>query len=398
MTKKLHIAIACIGCGKSGSVANNALRRAVELSKYFKITIISDNFPENKIAKVVLINVKPRRFYYLRRFCHVPNEISCVNSIRHALELKHKEDPIDFVICHSHSIATIAANYLKGKYQIPYGLFTHGDIFERPPGMYDPLLTLFYKKVTPKAYKKADIVFALSPHMAFRAIQGGAGREAVKVFPNGIDTESIGIPKAIKNKNNKIDFIKILYVGMLSVEKGIDILIDACKILSKNKIHYRLRIIGKGRLEHMLKDKVSRYKISDAIEFMGYINRQNIGRHYLWANITCVPSRSDSCPNVVLESLAWGTPVIGSNVGGIPFIVKNGKNGFLAKNESPQSIAYLISYLKNNQAILNELSSNAPQSLYPTFRWQAIGQQIRDEIMKVIDKNIKLLSSLKALL
>ena len=128
MTKKKRIAIAYPAFNGEGSVVNVALRHAKELSRYFKITLISNSFPDRKFSRVYLSKVTPHRFDYLHRFCHVPKEISFARAVHSKLKMQHKKDSIHMVMCHGHVLATLAAIPLKKKFGIPYGITIHGDI------------------------------------------------------------------------------------------------------------------------------------------------------------------------------------------------------------------------------------------------------------------------------
>ena len=251
---KKHITIACPDSGSGSSVATVAVKQARELTKYFgMVSLISESFSEELYQTVRQVKVEPRKYDYLRRFCHVPNEYSFVRSVRKSLEKLHAEYTISLLICQGHGLAALAAAPLKKKYGIPYALVTHGDIFERPKRTYDLRLTAFYKCVTPLAYRNADLVIALSPYMAEWATKGGANPNTVKIIPNGIDPEDIGINlkenSTFSTLNNSNRPLRLLYVGSLTVPKGVDILISACALMKKREIAFSLNIIGGGNHE-----------------------------------------------------------------------------------------------------------------------------------------------------
>ncbi len=258
MEKKKHIAIVCPACGGEGAVANVALHHALELAKHFKVTLLSDSFPDAGVKGVVFLEMKTASFSWLRRFGHVPREYAFAREVSRKLKQLHRANPVDIVMCHGHAVAAITAGALKHKEGIPYALVTHGDIFDRPKGTYDPRLTWFYKKVTPRAYKNADLIIALSPHMKDLAISGGAKPKRVIVIPNGINPEEIGLVNEQSHPQISINEIRfeLLYLGRLSVEKGVDILIEACGLLKKESIDFRLRIGGNGPEKERLEEQI----------------------------------------------------------------------------------------------------------------------------------------------
>ncbi len=350
MSSKLHIVIACPGCGMGTSVGNDAIKHARELSKYFDVSLVSDNFPSNLSATVCTKKVSPWRFNWLRRFCHVPNEYAFVRCVYSCLERLHREQRIDILLCHGHTLATLVGRHLKQKYGIPYILATHGDIFDRPKGTYDPLLMAFYKLVTPVAYRDANLVLALSPDIAARAIADGAEKSAVVVVPNGVDPDDIGLdscPIRIKlpRCQDNISPIRLLYVGRFSVEKGIQTLIAACKLLKLRGVIFKLNLIGDGPLRSQLENMVLVSELSKDIFFLGKLEKKYIGRYYQDADLLCVPSLSEPLATVAIEALIAGTLVLGSNIGGTPFILENGKSGVLVPPSSPEAMATAIQKL-----------------------------------------------------
>lgn len=393
MTPRPHIAIACLACGGEGSVGAVAVHHAVELSKYLRITLVSDSFPDTMPKEVNLDKVTPRRFDYLRRFCHVPNEYAFAKAVRKSIGALHENNPTDMLICHSHAVAALSAKPLKELFGIPYGLVTHGDIFDRPKGAYDSRLTAFYKWVTPKAYRHADLVLALSPYMASCAIKGGASPDTVKIVPNGIDPADIGLDdtgsiQCITEKAPN-DPIKLLFVGRLSVEKGVNVLIEACEILNNRGVNFTLGIIGTGPLEGTIRRMIAAAHLRERITLLGRIERRSLGHYYRRADLVCVTSLSDPLPTVVLESLLSGVPVLGSNVGGIPYMIETDKNGVIVPHVDAPSIANVIDDLSQHREKLCSLADNAYISVYPRFQWEDVGRTIYCTVEEVLALNCR---------
>jgi glycosyltransferase involved in cell wall biosynthesis len=385
-----HVVVVCTACGHGGSVANVALKQARELAKYFsKVTLISESFPDKVPNGVRICNITPQRFYWLRRFCHVPNEYAFDNAVLRALTDLHKNEKVDLILFHGHSPATIAGIPLKQKYGIPYALVTHGDIFDRPAGTYDRLLTAFYKKMTPPAYQHADLIIALSPHMAECAKRGGAKPENVALLANGIDLEDIGLDfdtaTTRSGHKNNLSPLGILYVGVLSVPKGVETLLGACAVLKAWETPFSLTIAGTGPLESFLKRQADDHGLKESVHFKGYVPRHDLGHLYQQADVVCVPSLSDPLPTVVLESLAAGTPVVGTEVGGIPFMIDSGFNGLLIPPGNPQSLAEVLRRLAENRDTLDCLAVHARPSVLPRFSWELVGQRLRELITLTTD-------------
>lgn len=126
-----------------------------------------------------------------------------------------------------------------------------------------------------------------------------------------------------------------LYLGRLSYEKGIKTLINVFKI----KPHLHLKIAGTGVAENELKKYTRELGLSN-VEFLGFVSGEKLLNIVSAAYFTMVPSEwYENNPLSVIESLALGTPVIGSDIGGIPELIVGGKNGFLHKPKDEQSLS-----------------------------------------------------------
>jgi glycosyltransferase involved in cell wall biosynthesis len=378
-----HIVIACYAAGSGGSVAAVAVRHACELANYCeRVTLVSNSFPKDFPENVKQGRVTPMNFNFLRRFSHVPNEYAFARSVRNYFDALHKRDRINMIMCHSHALAALSAKPLKERHGIPFTLAPHGDIFDRPEGTYDRRLTAFYKAVTPSAYRNADLIIALSPYMASRAIKGGANPAFVHVIPNGIDPEDIGLDiSAVSSQECSCEgTLKLLYVGGLTVLKGVDVLIQACGTLKQRGVIFSLKLIGEGMLENSLREKVKDMILGDVISFVGKVPRSQLGAYYREADLVCVPSLSDTLPSVVLEALVSGTPVLGSDVGGIPFMVQEGLNGLLVPPKDHEALSDAIESLYQKPGRLAQLKKNARPSVLPRFSWESIGKSIYELI------------------
>lgn len=381
-----HLVVICPACGGAGAVANVALNQARELAHYFRVTLLSDSFPATGLDGVTYQPLDPPRFSWLRRFGHVPREIAFTLSAKAALRNLHGSAGVDIVLCHGHAVAALAAGPVQRTLGIPYAMVTHGDIFDRPKGTYDPRLTWFYRQVTRPAYRGAALVVALSPRMRDLALQGGAAPERVVVIPNGIDPAEIGLDGwAAPPPRVPSDHLELLYVGRLSVEKGVDVLIAAAGLLKARGQAFRLRIAGSGPEEEPLRSLAARSGLEGEVAFLGPVPRLELGALYRSSDVVCVPSRSDTLPTVVLEAMASGRPVLGSDVGGIPFIVWDGQTGWIVPCEDPQAIADMLTAISKNLHVLAGISHTARREMVNRFSWQNIGTRLGNDIKSLLE-------------
>ncbi len=381
-----HIAVICPGSGGGGSVAAVALRQAAGLARFFGVTLLSNSHPAESIEGVDYFPISAPSFQWLRRYAHVPREIAFTRYVRRALFTLARARDLDFVLCHSHAISALAAAPVQASVGVPYGLVTHGDIFDRPRGTYDYRLTSLYRAVTPKAYRRANLIVALSPHMRALAKRGGAAKESICLIPNGIDPSELGLslnftpPPPLEAGLP----LRLLFVGRLAVEKGVDTLLQGCQRLVERNILFQLRLVGDGPLRNELRATATALGLDDCSTFVGHRPRHALGSEYLGCHVVCVPSRSDPFPTVVLEAMAAGRPVIGTSVGGMPFAVEQEKSGLLVAPEAPDELANMFDRVRRSPNILVDMGRHGHQECHRRFNWDAITQQLAEAIDETI--------------
>lgn len=389
MSPAPEIIVACADCrAESGSVAAVSIRQAAELAKRFSVTIISDRLPQPAPPGVATVSVPKRGFVLLRRFAHVPAQYAFARRVGRSLAQRHRERPIAAVICHSHALATVGALPFRRRSGVPYALAMHGDIFDRPPGTYDPRLTWFYRRVTPPAYRNAGRVLALSPYFAECALRGGAPEERIRVVPNGIDPAEIGVDltgSAVGFEGPRdAKLLRLIYVGNLGIEKGADILIAACGRLAVAGVSFELELVGDGPQRSELERVVRTTGLGAQVRFVGRQPRAKLGARFGTAHVACVPSRSEAQATVILEALIAGCPVVASTAGGNPSMVRHGENGLLVPVGDPRALADALAGLAADRALLERLARSARPSIWPEFSWERRGTRLADVMAELV--------------
>jgi glycosyltransferase involved in cell wall biosynthesis len=155
-------------------------------------------------------------------------------------------------------------------------------------------------------------------------------RSRIYHTPNPI----IPVRSAINKSGQSMSFFKILYVGRLTFQKNLEVLINAIAI---SNLKVELTIVGDGDLKESL--RLLGYKHKIEIKF--YDATKSLSKFYLSSDIFCIPSRWEGFPNVVGEALAHGLPVVAfKNCAGMPELIKDNLNGILASgNDDPISLA-----------------------------------------------------------
>ena len=192
----------------------------------------------------------------------------------------------------------------------------------------------------------------------------------VYVISNGVDFEEI---RDIK-PHNLLKHPSIFFVGVLGNEKGIDVLLKAIPIIKEKIPNIYVYIAGRGSQEKELKELVRELKIGENVKFLGYISEEEKYSYYKAADVCAIPSRLENEPIVLLEAMACGTPVVASNVGGIPFMVENGKNGFLFDSENVEELADKIVALSKDEKLRRKMGEAGKEKV-KEFTWDKIAEQ-----------------------
>jgi glycosyltransferase involved in cell wall biosynthesis len=191
------------------------------------------------------------------------------------------------------------------------------------------------------ALKQSHRTIAVSRALRDRVVELGAAPENVVVQHNGVDGDlfQIGDRNEARLKLGlPTDRKLILYIGNFRLIKGSDLLVEAMVDLIQLHSDADLLLVGSGDMERALQLRVESLGLGDRVRFYG---RQDHPMIPLWmqaCDVFCLPSRNEGCPNVVLEALASGRPVVASNVGGIPELL-DADNGILVPSEDPASLA-----------------------------------------------------------
>ncbi len=126
------------------------------------------------------------------------------------------------------------------------------------------------------------------------------------------------------------------FVGRFSPEKGVLNLLEAIRLHGSDDKHYLF--IGDGPQLIELKKRIAEYHLGDKITLTGWVKHENLVHYLNKMKILIIPSYSEGLPNVMVESMSCGTPVLANSVGSIPDHIRDGDNGFLMENNDPLTI------------------------------------------------------------
>jgi len=237
---------------------------------------------------------------------------------------------------------------------------------------YPWLVKNYFKNSYLKKSKKANKIIAISESLKGELIGLGIKSEKIEVVYNGVDGRDFYVYSQlqIENEKKKYGFFKnskiIGYVGRLHKEKGLDILIAVFHQLLKRFDHLYLLLVGDGPEREKLEELVRRLSLEKRVIFLG--QKENIPLFLNMIDVFVLPSNvRESFGIVLIEAMACGKVVVGSDLGGIPEIIKNESNGFLFTSGDERELADKLSRILSDEKLREKIIANALKDIKNKF-------------------------------
>jgi D-inositol-3-phosphate glycosyltransferase len=216
----------------------------------------------------------------------------------------------------------------------------------------------------------------------------GASPETISVIPCGVNLELFQpMDKVTVKQELGLDGGEnILFVGRIEPLKGIDKLLMAMTYL-KDKA--KLLVIGGDENSHHEIERLQRLSqelgIEDSVIFLGRVKHEELPHFYNAADVCVIPSYYESFGLVMLESLACGTPVVATDVGGAMSVVRQGETGYVVKDNVPHRLAEKIALLlsrRNN----GDGAASLIRASVAGFSWSNIARIVLRECQTLLVK------------
>jgi glycosyltransferase involved in cell wall biosynthesis len=161
-------------------------------------------------------------------------------------------------------------------------------------------------------------------------------------------------------------------------EKGPDVLVDALDARKDALRELSVIFIGDGELTDKLKQRVAQLGLAERVRFLGRQGPDTIPVWISAADLLCLPSRREGCPNVVLEALAAGRPVVASRVGGVPELLNN-QNGIMVPAGDPSALATGLA-----EALHRSWNSIELRGSVPALSWDPSGRAFYESLVAAV--------------
>lgn len=367
--------------GGGGGRANAQIARQMALLGHEVIVLTSSfkDLPRKEIRDGYLILRIPTLRRHIEKCRIFEMIVFMVASVFYAIKLVRSWRP-DMTIAFFTLPSAPAALVLKKLFRIPYIVSLRGgDV----PGFMREQLWLYHSltlKLIRYIWKEARAVVANSCGLKKLALQAG-GNPGITVIPNGVDSgffrgehQNAGVKPDSASETP----FRILTVGRLTPQKGIDVLLEAFhRIKSCAGKPVQVWIAGDGPLRNTLERLAERLGIGGDVFFFGWQDQENLKNFYSSADLFVLPSIDEGMPNVVLEAMAMGLPVVATDVAGTREIVEDGVNGCIVPPKNPQMLADALLMLVRDDSLSRKMSQ-ASQKIARQYNWKEVASLYLD--------------------
>jgi glycosyltransferase involved in cell wall biosynthesis len=208
----------------------------------------------------------------------------------------------------------------------------------------------------------------------------GLGKYRRKIFiapKHFIDFNKFKVEKPLEKRDSVVG-----YIGRLSQEKGILNFMEAAVKVLEKEAGIAVLIGGDGQLRTRVEQYLSEHKLNSKVKFAGWIPHDELPKYLNELKLLVLPSYTEGLPNIVLEAMACGTPVLATPVGAIPDIIKDGETGFIMENNSPECIAANIVRAMNHPD-LEKIARNARALVEREFTFEKAVERYRSILKSV---------------
>lgn len=252
---------------------------------------------------------------------------------------------IDTIVCQSPLTEGLAGVFLKVLFRKELIIEIHGDWREGPfinkKRLFAPILRKMVPYIGRFSLSRADKVRTLTRLVGHEVRDEFPGKKYF-AFPTFTDID-------IFLEEKKATLQKyICTAAVLSPIKNIETLIEAFAKIHSKFSDFKLFIIGSGLTGQKLRVMSYELRVPDRVVFTGQLSQGELKNIMKDCYAFALPSLSEGFGRVFIEAMALGKPVIGSNVGGVPEIIRDGENGFLIEPKDASMLAEKLEYLLSN--------------------------------------------------
>ena len=360
-----------------GGVENYIYNIGEGLRKKYKweIIVITPSLEKRERKVEIIDGIKIYRLPFWFKISNTPVNPMWLFGIHRILI----EEQPDIINAHSPvPFISDIAFLIAGK--IPLVITYHSGSMIKQSSILNPLIALYELLFLPMLFRKSKKIICYSPDFMRRNLKKYKAK--VNYIPPGVDKKVFKLSK--KRSTNDV-----LFVGRIEKNsdwKGISYLIEAISIVKRIKPDISLRLVGPGDRVEYFKRYSQKLGINKNVKFVGSKINSELALEYQHSKVIVLPSltESESFGIVLIEAMACKKPVIGSNVGGIPYVIDNEQNGLLVPPKDPKALAEAVTKILNNSELAKKMGENGYKKVKENFLWD---KQI-EKTKKIIEESL----------
>ncbi len=257
----------------------------------------------------------------------------------------------------------------KKLFGIPYLIrMGGGDVPGFRPFQYKHL----YKILKPAfnvLWRNADFLVANSDGLRDMAVKAFPNLP-IQVIPNGVDLERFTNGHA----RCPAEEVRMLFVSRLIRRKGLQFLIDAIpQVVKEAKYPFTIKVVGDGPDKDGFVAQAEELGVGRYFRFVGYVDHGKLPEYYLDADVFILPSLAEGMPNVVLEAIGSGLPVVATRVAGSEDLVRDGDNGFLVEPRDVNALAQALIALINQRGLREKMGLRS-KHIARGYSWEFVAE------------------------
>jgi glycosyltransferase involved in cell wall biosynthesis len=232
----------------------------------------------------------------------------------------------------------------------------------------DPISALHTRTVL----READFLITVSNDLRSKAMAMGASPERTRTIVNGCDPPVFHVmDRLVARQKLRIDpgIEAVVYIGRMDVKKGLRELVDAAAALHLERPNLRVYMVGEGPDKTLIQSAIDANNAAGFVHALPGCSFDDVAVWMAAANLVTLPSYMEGCPNVILEALACGRPVVATNVGGIPEIM-SGECGQLVPPRDFMALAQGLA------SVLDRTWDSAAISAQWGRSWEAVEKEL----------------------
>ena len=262
-----------------------------------------------------------------------------------------------------------------------------GDIFDYPGkvgGRIHSSLVKFFSRIL---VKRADYIRIVSPFLFEPLDKLNINREKIFLVPPRCDSklfskQNVKADKPMIFNENQCN---LLFVGNLLKAKGVDILLEAFALIEKENSNIGLVFVGDGDEKERLITRSKEFGIREKVTFLGRVEYDTIPTLMYYADILILPSIEEGVGRVLLEAMSMHLPIIASNVGGIPLVVDDKKDGLLFEVGEIGALKEKVLFLLNDPTFSKDMAKVAHQKFLENYEYEISMKKFIDMYQSILE-------------